>query len=180
MKIGSRALSSLLCSLLRQVGTVLLIASAAEAQSQYMSNRPGGLATGSMAQEMLISHNAIRSDLKLPPLRWSNELAAFAQKWANTLLREKRLRHNPESPYGENIFASGAGSTASMAVMEWAAESRDYEYRANACKGDCGHYTQIVWRETSRVGCGVARDSQREVWVCSYDPPGNYRGEWPY
>jgi len=44
----------------------------------------------------------------------------------------------------------------------------------------CGHYTQIVWRDTKQVGCGVARDNRREIWVCNYDPPGNWVGHRPY
>jgi PadR family transcriptional regulator len=49
-----------------------------------------------------------------------------------------------------------------------------------SCRGVCGHYTQIVWSNTREVGCGVARDSNREVWVCNYNPPGNWIGERPY
>jgi hypothetical protein len=44
----------------------------------------------------------------------------------------------------------------------------------------CGHYTQIVWRNTKSVGCAVARGKGVEVWVCNYDPPGNYAGQRPY
>jgi pathogenesis-related protein 1 len=44
----------------------------------------------------------------------------------------------------------------------------------------CGHYTQIVWRNTKAVGCAVGGKGAREVWVCDYDPPGNYVGQRPY
>src|SRR5512146_1893319 len=57
-----------------------------------------------IAQEMLSVHNNIRARMKLPPLEWSSELAAFAQKWANTLLTKNRTAHNPNTPYGENIL----------------------------------------------------------------------------
>jgi uncharacterized protein YkwD len=144
-------------------------------------NIPSGVTpANTLALEILAAHNAVRVKTQLPPLQWSSELAAFSQKWANKLLAKNRYTHNPNSPYGENIFIGGVGCIPSAVVMEWASESKYYSYGTNACNGDCGHYTQIVWRNTRRVGCAVARNSVREVWVCSYDPPGNYRGEWPY
>ncbi len=137
--------------------------------------------TAEMLSELLKVHNSIRSGVNLPPLQWSAELAAFSQKWADTLILRNGSGHNPNTPYGENIFVTGPGSTPARVVREWESESRDYSYRTNACASDdCGHYTQIIWRSSRRVGCGVARTPRREVWVCSYDPPGNYRNEWPY
>jgi len=153
--------------------------SGAKSRTVTVRSRVSPVATG-IVQEMLNVHNSIRSRMKLPPLEWSSELAAFSQKWANTLLAKNRSAHNPNTPYGENILITGIGATPSMIVNDWASESRDYSYPENACSTDCGHYTQIVWRSTRRMGCAVARGSQREIWVCSYDPPGNYRGELPY
>jgi pathogenesis-related protein 1 len=65
-------------------------------------------------------------------------------------------------------------------VRGWAAEASEYDYRTNECRGMCGHYTQLVWRDTKEVGCAVARGGNREVWVCDYSPPGNYGGKRPY
>ena len=45
---------------------------------------------------------------------------------------------------------------------------------------DVAHYTQIIWRDTSEVGCAMAHSSFREVWVCQYSPPGNVVGQRPY
>ena len=159
----------------------LLINAHGGEKSRTVSVRPGARpAVSGIAREMLKVHNAIRAEKKLPPLEWSGELAAYSQKWADTLLAKNRTAHNPSTPYGENILVTGVGSAPSMIVNDWASESHDYSYTSNACSSDCGHYTQIVWRSTRRLGCAVARGSQREIWVCSYDPPGNYWGEWPY
>ena len=65
-------------------------------------------------------------------------------------------------------------------VSTWRAEAQDYDYASNTCRKVCGHYTQVVWASTKQLGCGVARDSKREVWVCNYDPPGNWVGKRPY
>jgi pathogenesis-related protein 1 len=132
------------------------------------------------AHEMLSLHNDLRAEAKLPPLQWSSMLAGYSQVWANTLLAKNLSLHNPDSPYGENIFFSGIGATPSMAIGQWASELVDYSYQTNTCRSDCGHYTQLVWRNTLKVGCAIARGDRREIWVCSYDPPGNYQGEWPY
>ena len=42
---------------------------------------------------------------------------------------------------------------------------------------DVGHYTQIIWRNTTRIGCGLASNAQRDVLVCRYSPPGNFIGQ---
>ena len=67
-----------------------------------------------------------------------------------------------------------------MVVETWAAELADYDAKKNRCKGVCGHYTQIVWRKSQRLGCGMASCGDTEVWVCNYDPPGNFLGQRPY
>jgi uncharacterized protein YkwD len=135
----------------------------------------------SMPDEMVQAHNSIRRSLGLPPLAWSDGLAARAQEWARSLLERGQLFHHPKSPYGENLFEmTGAHASPAQVVNEWAAESRNYDYRSNHCNGTCGHYTQIVWRDTKEAGCGVARGARREVWVCEYNPPGNWVGKRPY
>lgn len=132
-------------------------------------------------RDMLAAHNAVRARVGVPPLEWSNQLAARAQDWANTLLARKKFVQRPKSAYGENLFEiTGAAASGTQAVSAWAAESRDYDYRKNKCRKVCGHYTQIVWSATREIGCGVARGGGREVWVCDYAPPGNWIGQRPY
>jgi len=59
------------------------------------------------------------------------------------------------------------------------------------CNGVCGHYTQVVWAETTSVGCGYAICNGRDLvpsWtgdnagylVCQYSPPGNFVNRAPY
>ena len=133
------------------------------------------------AKQILAAHNAIRSRVDLPPLRWSDTLAQFARQWADTLLARRQFSHRPNSPYGENLFEiRGAASTPREVVGSWGSEAKDYDYRSNRCRGQCGHYTQIVWRSTRSVGCAVARRAGVEIWVCNYDPPGNFAGRRPY
>jgi len=130
---------------------------------------------------MLAAHNAVRKAVGVPPLTWSAQLAAFAQQWADELTTHGQFVHRRNSPYGENLYEiTGARTTPAEVVNQLASESKNYRYESNSCRGVCGHYTQIVWRDTRRVGCAVARDAKTEVWVCNYDPPGNWIGKRPY
>ena len=136
---------------------------------------------GPVAREMLAAHNAVRAKVGVPALKWSETLAGVAQEWANTLIAERRFEHRPKSKYGENMYRTDGGQTTPAKVVErWASEASGFDYKSNRCKGECGHYTQLVWRATKEVGCAVARDRSREVWVCEYAPPGNYVGQRPY
>lgn len=136
----------------------------------------------SLAADMLAAHNDIRTRMGVPPLTWSDRLAAQAQEWANELLGQEQFYHRPHARYGENLFEimSHRGASAADVVNVWADEARDYDYRANRCRGLCGHYTQLIWSGTRELGCAVAREPLHEVWVCNYNPPGNWMGERPY
>jgi pathogenesis-related protein 1 len=130
---------------------------------------------------MLAVHGAVRARVGVASLAWSNQLAAQAQDWADTLLARNQFVHRPNSKSGQNLFQiEGATASPAQVVNAWAAESRNYDYSSNRCRGVCGHYTQIVWGDTKEVGCAVARGRGREVWVCDYDPPGNWIGKRPY
>ena len=140
-----------------------------------------GAGEDSLARDMLAAHNAVRATVKVPPLVWSDNLARVAQEWANTLLEKKQFVHRPKSKLGENLYQiEGAKSTPKEVVDRWASESTNFNYKSNKCHGVCGHYTQIIWSGTKEAGCAVARGGNREVWVCEYNPPGNYVGQRPY
>jgi len=133
------------------------------------------------------AHNSIRGALGLPSLTWSTTVAQFAQAWADKLQAQGcNMQHRPYNgpdaqKYGENISGNwGYMATAAQVVAGWAAEVQDYDAETNTCHGVCGHYTQIVWRNSKRLGCGMATCGDTEVWVCNYDPPGNITGERPY
>jgi len=135
------------------------------------------------AREMLAAHNAVRRKTGVPPLKWSNELAARAEEWAKTLAKTgaSRMQGIP----GQNIgYRAPPGyAKAAEIVAAWAAEAANYDHQKNACvdpKLRCHHYTQVVWRNTNYLGCAMAQDAQRDIWVCDYDPPGNDVAESPY
>jgi len=153
------------------------------AQLRHFGETRPVIAPSHLALEMLAAHNEIRARMMVGPLVWSARLAAVAQEWADFLLAHREFEHRSKRMYGENLFqTTGADPHATVieVVQAWADEVKDYDYKSNGCRRVCGHYTQIVWKDTKQVGCAVARDPFREVWVCNYDPPGNYVGRRPY
>jgi len=146
---------------------------------EYESRSPIDFAT--ISEAMIEAHNAVRRQVGVPPLIWSDQLASVADDWANHLMATHTFRHRTDSRYGENLYMiSGGSASPSDVVAAWADEATHYDIRSNTCFGVCGHYTQIVWANTRAVGCAVAADQSQQVWVCDYDPPGNYVGFRPY
>jgi hypothetical protein len=135
----------------------------------------------SMAQAMLDAHNAIRARVGVPPLVWSDQLAQVAQDWPNHLIATGALSHRPSNSYGENIYAiSGATRRRPRLSISGPRKHEDTTFVTIPAPASADNYTQIVWGKTRAVGCAFARNPQREVWVCNYDPPGNVIGFRPY
>jgi len=144
-------------------------------------------------QQILAAHNAYRSELGIPPLTWSASLASYAQAWANELANNRNCQmahrpHDDNSPwnliYGENIFSGSAGYTFPDAVKAWGDEKKMFDPKTKKCTGEwwaCGHYTQVIWKNTTQVGCALAKCKDGSViMVCNYNPAGNYSGQLPY
>ncbi len=146
---------------------------------------------------MTAAHNAARdrttASPAIPHVEWSPEIAAVAQAWSEHLASTGcNLMHSMGSGYGENLFwVSGSHPEPSYVVDSWYSEVDCYTYGTfmgtdvctAACdsSGGCGHYTQVTWRNTQRIGCGMATCSGgAEIWTCNYDPPGNYLRQAPY
>ncbi|XP_004295465.1 PREDICTED: pathogenesis-related protein PR-1-like [Fragaria vesca subsp. vesca] len=133
--------------------------------------------------QYLVPHNTERSKLGLPPLKWSKKLESYASWWARQRREDCSLIHS-NSEYGENLFwGSGHDWKPSDAVRAWARESRYYNHKTNSCEQnkDCLHYTQMVWRQSSKIGCAkVVCKSGDTILACVYDPPGNVIGEKPF
>jgi pathogenesis-related protein 1 len=155
--------------------------SAALAQPGSYYLPPGSPPSALDENAMLAEHNAVRGRLKLPALRWSAHLADVARDWASHLIATGDFSHRPGNTFGENLYAvTGAYASTAQVFAAWAEESRAYDLRTNTCRGVCGHYTQIVWQSTRSVGCAAVSGGGRQVWVCDYDPAGNWEGHRPY
>jgi pathogenesis-related protein 1 len=154
-----------------------------------LASEPAELAGITAAQ------NAVRASVGVGPLTWDPALAVIAADWAarcvDTEAPSGLIDHNPgrSDTYpeyvGENIYASSLGSAdPAGAVAAWAAEAASYHHDTNTCDAGqvCGHYTQLVWAASTRVGCAFhdcAGLTYRGSIVCDYAPGGN-DGSRPY
>lgn len=144
------------------------------------------------ARKFVDAHNAIRAVVQkpegyssawtpVPPLTWSDEVASTAQAWAEHLrdTRKCGLLHSG-ARYGENL-AAGRKVDAVLAVRMWAGEVDKYSYSPKyVFDTRTGHYTQVVWRKTTHIGCGRATCGRNAVVVCRYSPAGNRIDKAPY
>jgi len=145
---------------------------------------------GAERRVILAEHNRTRHDVKMPPLLWSDELGAFAQEWADQLARTScSLQHRPRSGrwkqrHGENLFMGTAGYyTVKSAAQGWESEKKDYRGGPIVMNNHffkIGHYTQMIWRRTTHVGCAKSVCRGNLIVVCNYNPPGNMIGRTPF
>ncbi len=153
-------------------------------------------------QDGLDRHNEIRAKVyNGSALSWSDEIAKDAQSHANTLANSGEFKHDPKNyngydngPYGENLYATTDNSNIAFrdAINNWYVEKKYYNYSDNSCSvnssnpiiegltqyNTCGHYTQIIWKDTQYVGCAKAKYKAGDlkggyVIVCKYKSPGN-------
>jgi uncharacterized protein YkwD len=124
------------------------------------------------ARILLDAHNAYRAKHCAPPLTWSTDIAAAAQRWANRCVFD----HDRSNELGENL-AWGTRLSVREAVSLWYDEVGGYNYAAPGF-GSAGHFTQLVWRGSRQVGCGRAVCGADILFVCRYAPAGNFEGEY--
>jgi uncharacterized protein YkwD len=134
---------------------------------------------------LLAAHNAERAQAGTPALRWADSLEAEARTWARQLIASDRFAHDPTlHGHGENLWTGWGGRvwTPEEMIGEWIAEKANYRHGVfpNVSRtgkwSDVGHYTQLVWRDTTHVGCAIETRGDRSVLACRYAPPGNVDG----
>jgi uncharacterized protein YkwD len=154
----------------------------------------------------LAKHNEYRKLHDAPPLQLDSGLNASAQAYAEELARRNEdgsandpyFEHsNNRDGVGENLdyhattnSIPSASALADKVVEGWYIEVNDYDFnnpgkqKPGREKEQIGHFTQVVWKETSKVGCGAAtanitfnsgNKATGVFTVCHYSPGGNVR-----
>lgn len=145
----------------------------------------------------LTQHNTYRSTHRVPSLTTSNSLNTTAQSWADQMAASGSFQHSSASQRnsaGENLYVSyttassiAAGTLGNQAVTSWYNEVSSYNYSNPVFSLQTGHFTQVVWRGTTQLGCGAARGTATRngrtynafYVVCHYAPAGNVTGQFP-
>jgi uncharacterized protein YkwD len=137
----------------------------------------GGGNDGSIAQQYVAAHNAYRKQHCAAPLEWSAELAKAAQSWADQLKKAGCAFEHSRTRYGENLAGGTSGALDPAGSTEmWYREVDQYDFKKGGFSMATGHFTQVVWAGTKRVGCGMTTCKGMDIIVCNYDPPGNVQG----
>jgi hypothetical protein len=150
----------------------------------------GGGAPGTIEEEYVRAHNTARRrampapNPPLPDVTWDTGAEAFAKLGADRCI----FAHRQQNQYGENLYASGGPSTPTSIIESFESEKRDYNYANNSCSRVCGHYTQVVWRTSVKIGCATTRCTTNSPFgggewyltACNYTPQGNWAGQRPY
>jgi len=151
-----------------------------------VTERPAGATAQDLRDfdaRMLALHNRERAAVGVPALAWDAQLAAAAAGYGPELARLGRLAHSPREArpgQGENLWMGtrGAYGIEEMAGS-WAGEKRLFragafpDVSASGHWEDVAHYTQMIWRTTSRLGCALHRAGPSDFLICRYAPPGN-------
>ncbi|KAJ7669300.1 CAP domain-containing protein [Mycena polygramma] len=141
----------------------------------------GSGATDADVQAYLDSHNTIRAQHGAVPLTWNNTAAEKAQQWANNCTNE----HSGGilGALGENLAAGTGNFTIQAAVKAWTDEVSEY----NPNNPQPSHFTQVVWKDTTAIGCAVQTCdgifkgfATAQYYVCEYFPQGNVIGQFPF
>ncbi|XP_076848997.1 glioma pathogenesis-related protein 1b isoform X1 [Brachyhypopomus gauderio] len=150
------------------------------------------------------AHNVHRSRANPPAanmrmMSWDDTLARGAQSWArhckashNPLLQQVGRVHPEFRRVGENIWLGSPYSafTVESAIHTWNKEGADYTHQNQSCARVCGHYTQLMWATSYRLGCAVhvcsggidnfSTNPESTIFVCDYGDVGNVFGVPPY
>lgn len=125
----------------------------------------------SLEETILSAHNHFRAIHHAPNLEWDDTLANYARQYASKC----QFKHS-HSPYGENLAAGYP--TVNAAINAWYAEHELYSYIWPRFSYKTGHFTQMVWKSSTKLGCAFVacngtNGTPGHYLVCEYNPHGN-------
>ena len=149
--------------------------------------RPKPRSEGLLRSAMMQGHNEARRRYGVGPLAWDAALARDAATYAQRLARTNRFEHDKQAGrnprQGENLFMGTRGAYSYADMIGLLVEERRYfrpgrfpDVSRTGSIWHVGHYTQIVWPTSQRVGCATASNRSNDYLVCRYLPAGNVYG----
>ncbi|XP_063951743.1 peptidase inhibitor R3HDML-like [Lytechinus pictus] len=156
-------------------------------------------------KRLLDIHNSYRRKVPGPAsnmdeMIWDDELTLMAKKYAKKCIwahgqtiESKQFKHVGQNlAYGKN--PRGINMSPFYLASLWHYEKKNYDIATDTCEPNtlCGHYTQMIWSDTNRVGCATHFCDEMNIpgstmiirdalyLVCNYGPGGNIHGKKPY
>jgi len=144
-------------------------ACAQDADKSYTSDR-------TFEDSILNITNTYREWFNATELTWNDTLAEAADDAVTDCIFE----HSGQE-YGENLAAGFQNVTA--AITAWKNEVEKYNYGDADFSTETGHFTQLVWKNTTQIGCArkeCGGKGEAPGWfiACEYFPPGNFIGHF--
>ncbi|CAF2986205.1 unnamed protein product [Rotaria socialis] len=174
-------LFALFDSLLLQTGLAYNIGS----RSKRDGTDSSGENLKTFQQQALVSHNSYRAKHCAPALVLDDGISQSAQTYAEKLATIGHLVHSNSAGLGENLYSMSSSEalktlSGSQPVTAWYNEVQDYNFGSPGFSSETGHFTQVVWKGTTKFGIGLAFSSdQRTAYVVAqYSPPGNYLNQF--
>ncbi|EEY21512.1 PRY1 [Verticillium alfalfae VaMs.102] len=147
------------------------------------SDEPEWRSDDAFTSAVVGTHNVYRSEHDAEDLVWNNTLAEYAEEYLDSDGDDDDecpdFEHS-DTPYGENLAIGHAN--ASAAVEAWGDERDEYDFDDQGFDQETGHFTQLVWKSTTDVGCArkLCRGGDWNGWylVCEYWPRGNVQDQY--
>lgn len=167
-----------------RVGRLVSVIAAAMLAALVTSGGPAA-AQSDYAQTGLTLHNKYRTKHGSPAMTLTQNLNNQAQKCAQYYTQKRTIDHS--CPYksgaGENLVG-GAGSWDGVSFVQlgtqmWYDEVKDYDFNHPGFSATTGHFTQLVWKASTRLGIGYASVDGYTAAVALYNPAGNVEGQFP-
>ncbi|RWS28684.1 Golgi-associated plant pathogenesis-related protein 1-like protein [Leptotrombidium deliense] len=141
------------------------------------------LSATEFAEDCLKWHNFYRRKHGVPDLVLDSKLNSLANDWAHHMANSGKFAHRDNCDYGENIYYRSFSDPSKMvtgkdAVDDWYSEISKYQFGVESTSFSSGHFTQVVWKSSAKLGVGVAKSGNKTYVVCNYEPAGNIGREY--
>ncbi|KAK5639994.1 hypothetical protein RI129_010805 [Pyrocoelia pectoralis] len=129
--------------------------------------------------DVLKVHNEFRRKHGVPELKLNKEICSLATEWAEHCSKSGNIAHRPNNSHGENIFYMYSSDFSHVplardVVKTWYDEVKDYVFGSESIKFNTLHFTQVIWKGTTELGVGMAKNSKGQTYVvANYSPRGN-------
>ena len=146
------------------------------------SNRD--LSQNEFQKQSLEIHNKLRKNHHVQPLKLNKDLCKIAENYAKEIAKKNSFEHSKNKyqgkNLGENLFmCQGKSINGYDMSQSWYDEINNYSFKNATFKSGTGHFTQLIWKNSTDVGFGYCKNDKGIYYgVANYFPAGNYMGQF--